>query len=98
MNPRPGDEGLLTCEGARLIESADVIVYDYLSNPRLLGRARADARLVYLFIDAVALVMGGARLRHLLLTLAAFLALIAVAFTPAMWWGVQRWMSKKATR
>ena len=24
--------------------------------------------------------------------------LIAVAFTPAMWWGVQRWMSKKATR
>ena len=43
----PGDEGLLTCEGARLIESADIIVYDYLSNPRLLGRARADARLVY---------------------------------------------------
>ncbi len=24
--------------------------------------------------------------------------LIAVACTPAMWWGVQRWMSKKATR
>ena len=43
----PGDEGLLTCEGASLIESADIIVYDYLSNPRLLGRARADARLVY---------------------------------------------------
>ncbi len=36
--------------------------------------------LVYLFISAVVLVMGGARLRFLLITLAAFVALIACVF------------------
>lgn len=33
----PGDPGLLTVKGAKLLERADVVVYDYLSNPRLLG-------------------------------------------------------------
>jgi uroporphyrinogen III methyltransferase / synthase len=33
----PGDPGLLTVKGARLLERADVVVYDYLSNPRLLS-------------------------------------------------------------
>lgn len=33
----PGDPGLLTVRGAALLESADVVVYDYLSNPRLLS-------------------------------------------------------------
>lgn len=35
----PGDPELLTLKGARLIESADAIVYDYLANPELLKRA-----------------------------------------------------------
>ena len=33
----PGDPGLLTVRGARLLERADVVIYDYLSNPRLLS-------------------------------------------------------------
>src|SRR4051812_20687302 len=32
----PGDPGLLTVRGAELLERADVVVCDYLSNPRLL--------------------------------------------------------------
>lgn len=33
----PGDPGLITVRGAKLLEQADVVVYDYLANPRLLG-------------------------------------------------------------
>src|SRR5580700_4740417 len=40
----PGDPGLITVRGARLLELANVVVYDYLANPRLLSycpRAKA---------------------------------------------------------
>ena len=40
----PGDEGLLTVKGRRLIEEADVIIYDHLANPALLNYAKKDAR------------------------------------------------------
>ncbi len=33
----PGDPGLITVRGAKLLEQAEVVVYDYLANPRLLG-------------------------------------------------------------
>ncbi len=33
----PGDPGLITVRGAKLLEQADVVVYDYLSNPKLLS-------------------------------------------------------------
>src|SRR3954451_19922300 len=42
----PGDPGLITVRGARLLESADVVVYDYLSNPQLLALA-PDAEAIY---------------------------------------------------
>jgi uroporphyrinogen III methyltransferase/synthase len=38
----PGDPGLLTLRGKRCIEQADVIIYDYLANTRLLDYARSD--------------------------------------------------------
>jgi len=34
-----GDPGLLTLRGAELLRSADVVIYDYLSNPQLLSHA-----------------------------------------------------------
>jgi uroporphyrinogen III methyltransferase/synthase len=33
----PGDPGLITQRGVQLLEQADVVVYDYLANPRLLN-------------------------------------------------------------
>ncbi|HSD50251.1 MAG TPA: uroporphyrinogen-III C-methyltransferase [Candidatus Methylomirabilis sp.] len=43
----PGDPGLLTLKGKRCLEEADVVVYDYLANPRLLRYARPDAELIF---------------------------------------------------
>ena len=42
----PGDPGLITVRGARLLRRADVIVFDRLVNPSLLAEARPDAELV----------------------------------------------------
>jgi len=39
----PGDPDLLTLKGQRCIATADVILYDYLSNQELLKHARPDA-------------------------------------------------------
>src|SRR3954466_457019 len=40
----PGDPGRIPVRGAKLLESADVVVYDYLSNPQLLALApKAEA-------------------------------------------------------
>jgi len=43
----PGDPGLVTVRAKQLIELADVIVYDYLANPKLLDWARSDVERVY---------------------------------------------------
>ena len=43
----PGDPGLITVRGRELIEQADVIVYDYLANPKLLEWVRDDAERIY---------------------------------------------------
>jgi uroporphyrinogen III methyltransferase/synthase len=42
----PGDPGLLTMRGAELLGRADVVVYDRLASPALLGLARAGAELI----------------------------------------------------
>ncbi len=42
----PGDPGLLTLRGAECLSRADVVVYDRLVNPELLGLARGDAEMV----------------------------------------------------
>ena len=43
----PGDPGLLTIKGREALESADVIVYDYLVNPELLKFAKEGAAIHY---------------------------------------------------
>jgi len=43
----PGDPGLITVKGVECLAKADVIIYDYLANPRFLGYARPDAEVIY---------------------------------------------------
>lgn len=43
----PGDVELITLKGKRLIEKADVVIYDYLANPELLKYAKTEAELIY---------------------------------------------------
>ncbi len=40
----PGDPGLITVRGQRILESADVVVYDRLVSPELLESAKPDAK------------------------------------------------------
>jgi uroporphyrin-III C-methyltransferase len=42
----PGDPGLITARGLELLRRADVVVYDRLVGPELLGEARPEAELV----------------------------------------------------
>ena len=43
----PGDPGLLTLRGKECLERAEVVIYDYLSNPELLRFAPATAEKIY---------------------------------------------------
>ena len=43
----PGDPGLLTVKALRLLQRADVVVYDYLVNPELLDQAAPQVERVY---------------------------------------------------
>lgn len=44
----PGDAALITLRAVRCLELADLVLYDYLVNPRILRHAREDAELVCL--------------------------------------------------
>jgi uroporphyrinogen III methyltransferase/synthase len=43
----PGDPGLITLRGKYLLERAEVVVYDYLANPKLLSYVPKTAKLIY---------------------------------------------------
>jgi len=43
----PGDLGLVTLRAKECIENANVIVYDHLANPEMLGWAGEDAEIIY---------------------------------------------------
>ena len=43
----PGDPGLITVRGRDCLARADVVLYDYLANDRLLAHAQKDAELIY---------------------------------------------------
>jgi uroporphyrinogen III methyltransferase / synthase len=62
----PGDPGLITVRGARLLEQADVVVYDYLSNPRLLSYC-PRAQMIYVGKKAAAHSMPQEQINALLI-------------------------------
>jgi len=43
----PGDPGLITVKGLECVKKADVVIYDYLANERLLEHRRPDSELIY---------------------------------------------------
>lgn len=43
----PGDPGLLTLKGKRCLAEAEVVIYDYLVDQRILAYARPEAELLY---------------------------------------------------
>lgn len=43
----PGDPGLITVKGLECVQKADVVIYDYLANERLLEHRRPDSELIY---------------------------------------------------
>ena len=43
----PGDPGLLTLKAKRILETADVVVYDYLANRAFLDFCRPEAEILY---------------------------------------------------
>ncbi len=43
----PGDPGLLTVKAKEILETADVVVYDYLANEEFLDYCRSDAEIIY---------------------------------------------------
>jgi uroporphyrinogen III methyltransferase/synthase len=43
----PGDPGLISVKGMECLKKAEVVIYDYLSNPRLLVHCRPEAEKIY---------------------------------------------------
>ncbi len=43
----PGDPGLITLRGKHLLQRAEVVIYDYLANPKLLQHVPENAKRIY---------------------------------------------------
>ncbi|MBI4765519.1 MAG: uroporphyrinogen-III C-methyltransferase [Deltaproteobacteria bacterium] len=43
----PGDPGLITLKGARLLQQAEVVIYDFLASPELLRHVSKAAEIIY---------------------------------------------------
>jgi uroporphyrinogen III methyltransferase / synthase len=65
----PGDPGLITVRGRRLLDLADVVVYDYLANPRLLSYC-PQAELIYVGKKAASHTLTQDQINQLLVDLA----------------------------
>lgn len=66
----PGDPGLITVRGRELLSQADIVVYDWLASPHLLGYARADAERIYVGKQAGAHTLAQQDINSLLVRLA----------------------------
>ncbi|MBU1277444.1 MAG: uroporphyrinogen-III C-methyltransferase [Proteobacteria bacterium] len=67
----PGDPGLLTLKGARVLASCDALVYDWLANPELLELAPESALRIYVGKKGGDHTMSQSRINQLLCDLAA---------------------------
>jgi len=67
----PGDPGLMTVKGLKLLAQADVIVYDQLASPELLRQARPGAEVIYVGKKAGAHTLPQGGINQLLLGKAA---------------------------
>ncbi|OZT82259.1 uroporphyrin-III methyltransferase, partial [Vibrio sp. 03_296] len=47
LSARPGDPDLLTVKGYRVIQQAEVVVYDRLVSPEILALANEKAEMIY---------------------------------------------------
>src|SRR5438105_8169265 len=65
----PGDPGLITVRGLKLLEKADVVIFDYLANPQLL-RHCPTAQTVYVGKQASQHAMSQEEINQLLVNLA----------------------------
>jgi len=43
----PGDPSLITVKGLEVLRAADVVVHDYLANPRLLSEVKPECKLIF---------------------------------------------------
>jgi len=66
----PGDPDLLTVKAARLIASADVLIYDHLVGDGVMALARADVRRIYAGKEASKHTLPQGSINHLLVKLA----------------------------
>ena len=66
----PGDPDLLTVKAARLIASADALVYDHLVGDAIMELVRADARCIYAGKEASNHTLPQASINMLLVDLA----------------------------
>ncbi len=62
----PGDPGLLTIRGLEVLGRADVVIYDYLVNPRLLDYAPPQAERIYVGKKAAAHTLSQEQINQLL--------------------------------
>ncbi|GAC1649105.1 MAG: uroporphyrinogen-III C-methyltransferase [Herpetosiphon sp.] len=66
----PGDPGLLTVKGMERLQACDVVVYDYLANPRLLDYCPASVERIYVGKQAARHTLSQDELNDLLVQLA----------------------------
>lgn len=62
----PGDPGLLTLRGRELLAAADVVVYDRLLHPAVLGHTRPDAERIYVGKSSARHAMRQEEINHLI--------------------------------
>lgn len=60
----PGDPALITVRGRRVLRQADVVIHDYLVDPRMLAEARPDAELVSCGVLGKCPSSGAGSLKH----------------------------------